>query len=162
MSNWGDGLDRRGFALSSIARPRFWSRSEYCESRGAGWRCPTCQPIGKEAGSLSERLIPAHRDLVELLVENEFCCLHAPPTISSFPSSSAIHRVAANWVQNERNGDGDGNADERAEYPAQERPEKTEKKRRRYAESVPGHSPRCSSPITNWAVVKQAKTTRAD
>lgn len=102
MSNWGDGLDRRGLTLSSIARPRFWPRSKYCESRGAGWRCPTCQPIGKEAGSLSERLIPAHRDLVELLVENEFCCLHAPPTISSFPSSSAIHRVAANWVQNER------------------------------------------------------------
>lgn len=56
----------------------------------------------RKAGSLSERLIPAHRGLVELLVENEFCCLHAPPTTSSFPSSSAIHRVEANWVQNER------------------------------------------------------------
>ncbi|RVG01842.1 hypothetical protein CN172_27545 [Sinorhizobium meliloti] len=58
MSNWGDGLDRRGFTLSSIARPRFWPRSEYCESRGAGWRCPTCQPIGKESGFFIGTLDP--------------------------------------------------------------------------------------------------------
>lgn len=46
--------------------------------------------------------LPSPLGFVELLVENEFCCLHASSIVVFFPSSSAIHRVEANWAQNER------------------------------------------------------------